>query len=403
MSTLQPTTATERHVLLDVLRGFALLGVLLANMVTHSGYFFLSDESREAMTSIKADHIAEWIEHFLIDGKFYSLFSMLFGIGFALQMKRSSSLDDRFLSRFSRRLLMMFILGLLHAIFLYVGDILTVYAITALFLLLFRNSPDKTLIRAAIILMIIPVIQYGIMLAIHLSSPPPVIAEPEGPRFFDIVINAYRTGSFREIMEMNAGGLVLGRYPDLLFTGRFFRVLGMFLVGLYIARHQLYAQVEANRALIRKTMIWGAIIGIPCNIILAMMMTGNAYYGLEPIGIIQPIVYAFGVPALCLFYAAAIALLFNSRKGKWLMIFAPVGQMALTNYLMQSVICALIFMSYGLGREAMFGPAKLSLIALCIYLFQVMYSPVWLRFFRFGPMEWLWRSATYKKWQPFRR
>jgi uncharacterized protein len=135
-----------------------------------------------------------------------------------------------------------------------------------------------------------------------------------------------------------------------------------------------------------------------------MMMTTHAYFELEPMGIIEPIVYAFGVPALCLFYASAIALLFEKPDWKKrLMIFAPVGQLALTNYLMQSLICVFIFMSYGLGLEATVGPAKLSLIALAIYTMQIIFSHVWIRYFRFGPMEWLWRSLTYKQWQPFRR
>lgn len=399
----QPITPTERHSLLDVLRGFALLGVLLANMVSHSGYFFLSKAGIEALGTAEIDHIAEWIEHFLIDGKFYSLFSMLFGIGFALQMKRSSALDTDFTARFRRRLVIMFILGLLHAILLYVGDILTVYALTGFVLLLFRKSSDKVLLRGAVILMLIPIAQYAIMWAIHSANPPAPVVD-EGPRFFDQVILTYRTGSYPEIMQMNIGGLIVGRYPDLLFTGRFFRVLAMFLIGFYISRNMIYANIATHRPLIRKVMIWGAVIGIPCNIVLAMMMTTEAYYDFESTGIIQPLVYAFGVPALALCYAAVFALLFeNSGWKKRLMIFAPVGQLALTNYIMQSLICACIFMSYGLALEAQIGPARLALIAFAIYIFQLIFSHIWIRYFRFGPMEWLWRSLTYKKWQPFRK
>jgi uncharacterized protein len=401
--TLQPTDLSERQSLLDALRGFSLLGVLLANMVSHSGYFLLSKAGTEALGTAEIDHAVEWVEHFLIDGKFYSLFSMLFGIGFALQMKRSSALDTDFAGRFRRRLTIMFVLGLLHAVLLYIGDILTVYALTGFVLLLFRKSPDKVLLRSAVILMLLPIVQYAIMWAIHTANPPAPVVE-EGPRFLDQVILTFRTGSYPEIVQMNMGGLVIGRYPDLLFTGRFFRVLAMFLIGFYVSRNMIYANVQMNRPLIRKVMVWGAVIGIPCNVVLAMMMTTDAYYEFEPTGIIQPIVYAFGVPALASCYASAFALLFeNARWKKLLVIFAPVGQMALTNYLMQSVICACIFMSYGLGLEALVGPAKLSLIAFAIYVSQLIYSPVWLRYFRFGPAEWLWRSLTYRKWQPFRK
>lgn len=401
--TLQPTPAGERHALLDALRGFSLLGVLLANMVSHSGYFFLSKEAMEAFDTAKMDHYAEWIEHFLIDGKFYSLFSMLFGIGFALQMKRANVADINFASRFRRRLLIMFFLGLLHAILLFVGDILTVYAITGMFLILFRNKSDRFILQSAVILTLLPIVQYAIMLGFHLATPPATSPPENDQPFLDQLIEIYRTGSFLEIIQYNLGGLIVGRYPDLLFTGRFFRVLSMFLIGFYISKNLIHIHIEAYRPLIRKVMIWGAAIGIPCNIVLAMMMTSDAYYTLEPIGIIQPIVYAFGVPALCLFYAAAFALLFEKPDwNKRLMVFAPVGQMALTNYLMQSLICAFIFMSYGLQLEARVGPAKLSLIALGIYTAQLIYSPIWLKYFRFGPAEWLWRSLTYRKWQRLR-
>ncbi|HTE24049.1 DUF418 domain-containing protein [Flavitalea sp.] len=401
---LQPTTLTERHRLLDVLRGFALLGVLLANMATHSGYFFLSETGKEALGLTQTDHLVEWLEHFLIDGKFYSLFSMLFGIGFALQMKRAAAFDINFTARFRRRLLIMFIFGLVHAIFLYVGDILTVYALTGFVLILFRNASNKFLLRSAFVLLLLPVIQYSIFWGMNLANPPAVVIEPptDEPRFFDIMIETYRTGSFIDIVKNNLGGLIFGRYPDLFFTGRFFRVLAMFLVGFYISKNMIYANVQANRPLILKVMIWGAVIGIPCNIILANMMATEAYYNLESTGIIQPLVYAYGVPALCLFYASAIALLYDKQGWKKLLnVFAPVGQLALTNYLMQSVICVFIFMSYGLALEASIGPANLSLIAIAIYTFQAIFSHIWIRHFYFGPMEWLWRTLTYGKSQPF--
>jgi uncharacterized protein len=122
---------------------------------------------------------------------------------------------------------------------------------------------------------------------------------------------------------------------------------------------------------------------------------------MRPHGVIQPLVYAFGVPALSLFYAAGICLLYgNSSNHKLLRVFSPVGRMALTNYLMQSVICCFIFMNYGLGFFARVGPANLLWIAFVIYTMQAVFSRWWLSRYWFGPMEWLWRSATYKKWQP---
>lgn len=329
---------------------------------------------------------------------------MLFGIGFALQMKRAAAFDTSFVPRFRRRLVIMFLFGLVHAVVLYVGDILTVYALTGFVLILFRNATNKMLLRSAVVLMLLPVVQYTIFWGMNMANPPaPVPAPPaDEPRFFDLIIKTYQNGSFAEILTTNLGGLIVGRYPELFFTGRFFRVLAMFLIGLYISKNMIYARVQEHLPLIRKVLIWGAVIGIPCNIILANSMKTEAYFNLEPTGIIQPLVYAFGVPALSLFYAAAITLLYQGSVGKKILgIFRPVGQLALTNYLMQSVICVFIFMSYGLGLTARVGPLHLCLIALGIYTAQVIFSHVWIRYFQFGPMEWLWRTLTYKRRQTF--
>lgn len=147
-----------------------------------------------------------------------------------------------------------------------------------------------------------------------------------------------------------------------------------------------------------------ALIGFPCNLALAMIMETDAYYDLTPLGILQPVVYAFGVPALCLFYASAIALLYPNKKWQTILnVFTPVGQMALTNYLMQSIICSFIFKGYGLGLYAKVGSGILTLIGFAIYIAQLGFSYLWLKQYRFGPMEWLWRSVTYKKWQPMKR
>lgn len=402
MIPVQPTLASERYRLLDVLRGFALLGVLLANMATLSGYALLSEESKRAFASYPMDHFVSRIQLLWINGKFYSLFSMLFGIGFALQMQRSLRSGTRFESLFRRRLLILFIMGLFHAIFLYPGDILTLYALLGFVLLLFRNFSDKDLLQSAFILMVLPLVQYAIMWGVNPANSPGL--QPAGPRMLDQVLRTFRTGSYLEIVKINAGGLIFGRYPELLFTGRFFKVLAMFLIGFYISKNGIYANPAAHRPLLKKVLIWGAVIGIPCNLVLATVVTPSEYRELKLLGIIQPLVYAYGVPALCLCYAAIFTLAYE--KAAWkrrLTFFAPVGQMALTNYLLQSLICVFIFKSYGLALEAQVGPAKLLLIALAVYGLQLIFSHTWLRHFRFGPAEWLWRSLTYRKWQPFRQ
>lgn len=167
---MKPTPPNERHAILDVLRGFALCGVMIANMATHSGYWFLTEESQAALPLSEAGDILLWFVHFITDGKFYSIFSLLFGIGFGLQLQRAMDRVDKFGGLFSRRLAILFLFGLLHAILFYVGDILTVYALLGFVLLFFRNTSPKNLLRWALVLLILPVIQYAILWFPHLPQ-----------------------------------------------------------------------------------------------------------------------------------------------------------------------------------------------------------------------------------------
>ena len=393
-------SVSERVALLDVLRGFALLGVLTANMATYSGYFFLSERQQAAFPSAQADGVITFLLHFLVDGKFYSLFSLLFGIGFGIQLNRAAEWIRPFAGHYRRRLSILFLIGLLHAVFLYTGDILTVYAMLGFVLLLFRRVSDRALLRWVIVFLCLPVIQYAGMLvyASMQSAAFTAAATVDTAReaMFDRMLETYRTGSYGGIVLNNMGGLIFGRYPDLLFTGRFFRVLAMFLLGYYISRRQLFNQVATHQRLIRQTISWGFDIGIPANLALALFMETNWYYGLQPAGILQPILYAIGVPALCLGYAALITYLFQRDTWRFrLSVFAPVGRMALTNYLMQSVLCGFIFLSYGLQLLTKIGPTISLLIGLGLFAFQVLFSRWWLARYQFGPMEWLWRSLTY--------
>ena len=399
-NSIQPTQTNERHHFLDVLRGFALIGVLIANMAYHSGYWFLSSAQQEQLPLAEAGDQLLWWIHFLTDGKFYSIFSLLFGLGFALQLERSLQREQPFAARFSRRLGLLFLFGLLHGVLFYVGDILMVYALTGFVLLLFRKVADRHLLWWVVGLLILPILQYGYL---WIQAPPPNLADDGYMPFFEQLIKLYREGSFADMVRDNIDGLTMARFPNLIFTGRFFRVLAMFLLGYYIARKKLYIFNEAHIRLVKKVLLWGIIIGIPCNIVLANLMETNAYYGFWDTGIYEPMVYAFGVPALGLAWASALYLAFNrANMKKYLMFLAPFGRMALTNYLMQSIITCFIYKGYGFKLFATQDPVYYTLVGFGILLFQLVFSYLWLGRFQYGPMEWLWRSLTYRKIQPLK-
>lgn len=401
---MQPTQPKERHLVLDVLRGFALVGVLFANMPHHSGFWMLPADAQESLPRAEVGHWLMWGLHFITDGKFYSIFSLLFGIGFALQLQKSMDQNEAFTGRFSRRLLLLFLFGLIHAVFFFVGDILTVYALMGFVLLFYRKASDASLLRWSLVLLAIPVLQYALMWWTQQGATT-IEAEPDDDFFAQIII-AYQSGTIGEIMMNNIGGLIFGRYPDLVFTGRFFKVLAMFLLGFYVARKQYFVSIEQHKPFLKKVLIWSAVIGIPCNLVLAQLMTTNVYYSFEKIGILQPLVYAYGVPALGIFFACGIALALLYQKEAFkntLSIFAPFGRMALTNYIMQSVICSFIYNSYGLALFATDGPLAFTLVGLGILIFQLIFSHFWLSRYQYGPLEWVWRVGTYRKWQPIKK
>lgn len=373
---IAPTPEKDRLLFMDALRGFALLGVLLANMVSHSGYFFLNSAQKLALPTYKLDHAVEGMHHFLIDGKFYSLFSLLFGMGFALQMNRRE--DKLFKPFFKRRLFFLFLIGLLHAVLFYVGDILTVYAITGTALLAFRHS--KNLLRYFVLFQLLPVLLYCIFyFTLSLPSPP-------DQAFIDQIIDSLRNGNTLERIQTNLGGLIFDRYPDLLFTGRFFKVLAMFLLGTYVM------QVKISALPLNKIFFISLCLGVPLNIALAYLMDLDVYYRLQALGMVQALVYAVGVPALAIAYATGFYQLYQNGVS-FTRLFIPVGRMALTNYLLQSIFCYLIFIEGGYFTEI--GPSYLVLIGLLIYGIQMIYSRMWLAHFPYGPFEWLWRRLTY--------
>lgn len=395
---MKPTQINERLVILDVLRGFALLGVMMANMAYHSGYWFLSPETQQSFDHYELGESMLWFIHFITEGKFYSIFSLLFGVGFGLQIQRAMKNNVSFAGHFSRRLIILLLIGLLHAAFLFVGDILTAYALLGFVLILFRNCSNKNLLRLIFILPLIPVIQYAVAWGMAQGST--ATGDISGQEMFEQIVLTYQTGTFLDIVMTNSFGFIFGRFPDLIFTGRFFKVFAMFLLGYYLARNEWFKNIGQRQDQIKRIMFWCAAIGIPCNLVMAQMMTTDAYYTMAPSGIIEPLVYAFGVPALGLFYACAIALLYQKSRGKrWLDHLAPLGRMALSNYLMQSLICCLIFKSYGLGHFGQVGPLYFTMIGILILILQIYFSKCWLLQFKYGPAEWLWRSLTYRKWQ----
>ena len=397
-SAAQPISLSERIYVIDVLRGLAVCGILIGNMQWNSGYGFMPPAMAEAWPMY--DKVTQYLVHVFVEGKFYSIFSLLFGFGFALQIDRATQRGDANASVFKRRLFWLLVIGVIHAS-IWAGDILSVYALMGFILLLFRQKSDESLLRWALSLMVVPVIYFAIILALFLAFAPPdtasVVAKAQTD-MFQSAMNVVPNGGFFQIIREYNVGMVAGRWAGLFLQMRLPKILAMFLLGFYAYRKGYFQHPLDHQPFIRKVTVYGLGLGLVCNPLFAWFAHSEADFPPSYNGLIGIVMYGIGVPALAVGIAAAVLTLWqNASWRKVLGVFTPVGRMALTNYLMQTAISLFIFYGWGLGYYGKVGPLTATLVALAIFAAQVVISTIWLKYFAYGPMEWIWRQLTYKR------
>lgn len=383
----------ERIQALDVLRGVAVAGILLANVLVFFGLIFIPPDRAAALPTVAADRVALFLEHVFVDGKFYSIFSLLFGIGFGVQLARGG---DAALPRFKRRLRILLGIGAIHALLIWAGDILMLYALLGFTMPWFARKSNRALVRWTVILLAVPTTLYVVALAAWMlvgsGSPQTPASQSMPPQMFRY-FEAIGTGGFKDAFIGNLVFLA-GRWADLFATVRFPKVLGMFVLGLWTVRTGLALSPSSHRAtLVRWCMLgWG--VGLPANLIAAWAFEHSSYLPPSMGGLLGVAMAGVGVPMLALGYAATIALLVVDGR-RFISVFAPVGRMALTNYLMHSIICVVLSYGFGLGLWWRVGASRAMVIAAAIIVVQIPLSAWWLSRYRFGPVEWIWRRLTY--------
>ena len=393
---MRPVAAGERIEVLDALRGAALFGIIAANMRGFSGPLAAYFDHTLMWTDPRSRAAQAFVDIF-IQGKFITLFAFMFGIGFAIQMERAdlSGVTSRMF--YVRRLAILLLFGMLHFILIWWGDILAAYAILGFALMLFRNQSQKALLRLAVVLFLYPVLLGTLLFTLHsagvqIPGPPPTT-----PEELQRIIGVYASGSYGDIVKQN-----LKELPFMAFGLIFFypRVLGVFLFGLWVWREGIIRELPTKTALLRRCQKHGLWIGLLFN---AIALAINEMFHPDPItpsfhGLLVNAALTIGVPAGSLFYATTVALLWEHLHWRArLRPFAAVGRMALTNYLLQSIICTTIFYSWGLALYGRVNPLIGFVPTILIYSAQVALSVWWFRRFAMGPMEWLWRRLTYGK------
>lgn len=395
----QPTTVRERYEALDALRGFALFGILLANLYSFFGYNVLT--ANEIVTLPIADRGVLFFIDWFIESKFFGLFSILFGLGFGLQAMRMDA-PTYFCSYWYRRMFVLLTIGLIHMVFIWAGDILTLYAVLGMLLPLFLNLSDRALIRWIFCLLFAPILIFFLTLATSDSTFWEALAQ------YSKILQAQlgfghlsklemsTSSSAREVFFANALA-VIPRPMSYLLSGRYPQVLGLFLIGLLFSRRLpeiIQTRIPLNRALMAVF-----LIGLTCSLTYAWSKAASGtYYSLTQFGAMQAVVLHIGAPLLSL----AIGWVFlnswhASCESRLFRGFATLGRMALTNYLLQTSVSVLLFTGYGFGLMGTLPFSLIPVFAVGILLGQWVFSRFWLQKFSQGPLEMIWKRLAYMR------
>ena len=410
---LAPVAGTERVAEIDFVRGFALLGILLMNIEWFNRPLQGLQMGLDA-TLAGIDLAAGWTIMAFVQGKFYTLFSMLFGMGFAILLERANERGRRFGGFFARRLLVLMAIGAVHGFLIWPGDILFVYATVGFLLLLFfRRTPTRRLPKWGVALIFVPMLAFWAMVGsielAKMGSPATyekIVSEQsearaELARDYDAAAVEWSTSSYLGLQTRRATDMVdqLAFLPVLSVI-----LLGIFALGAWFVRSGTMLRPAEHLGFYRR---WAALgLGLGAPLAVVAMLTGFPR-GFKEMSWNLPLSATIMQAAnllLALGYLSALVLLVQSPAWRErLRPLAAAGRMALTNYLLQSLIATTLFYGYGFGLFGRVPRAWQVVLALAIYAVNLAFSTWWLARFRFGPAEWLWRTLTYGKLQPLRR
>ena len=388
------SNSNVRYQLIDIVRGFALYGIFVANIIWTGQMFALTDVQIDQLSTANIDSKILFFNELFISSKFYSIFSMLFGLGFAIQINSPNFKLNIYL----RRLFLLFLFGVVHAILLWHGDILHTYALLGIALVLLRTLTTKALITLTIIMTLITwLFPVAIYLGFNVDPDPEPLSKAE--RYV-----ALTSGSWFDIIYVNCFFLIskyiqIDKY-DASCTYWYLSIFWKFLFGFLAGKFMLLQKPEIYLRWYKALLPWFLVIGILGNGII--VLTGwytdvslSDYSSLA--GSLNLLWCEISYLCLTLGYICSIVFLFQQSYWKnKLSYLAPVGRMALTNYLAQSII--MVFLLYGIGFNLLgkLGAFYCFILATLFFIMQIMISKIWLNHFKYGPMEWLWRSLTYK-------
>lgn len=399
---IAPLTSNERVGELDVLRGFALLGVLLVHLNSWPAPPFLTTDAQWAeLTTARADQWAQFIATWLFYDKANTLFAFLFGVGFWVQMARMKAKGGwGFGSLYLRRLTVLLAIGIINCLAIWTWDILHLYALAGFALFALRKASDRILLVGGLALAFAgrPLFDLlfeglGIMgPALHQAYSDAAILERQSASSYG---EQFALFNRLTLVEWLSSGMIVGWLAY---------ALGRFMLGAYVARQ---GWLQRAGELLPKYRFWLAIC-LPLGLtgeFVATALSFETFAALAPLAPAHAALHYASVPLLAVGYICLIVLAFHSGASALVRVFAPVGRMALTNYVAQGVFVGFLLYNFppALGQVGEIGPADLSAYGILIFALQIAVSHWWLGQFAYGPLEWLWRALTYGKAPKLRR
>ena len=399
---MTPVSVSERYAFLDILRGFALFGVLAANMRAFNLPMLMYDHT-QLMFAGRADVWTQALMDVFISAKFWALFSFMFGLGFAIEMTRAQARSVKFPWFYLRRLGALAMFGVIHGMLIWNGDVLLSYAMGGFLLFWFRKAKKKTLLIWLTCMWGVGVlanVAFFVVSRLHIKSHIGIATGADGK--LDMakmrqIISVYQHARLGGVVRENVAQYFQFVWLQDLILG----VLGLaiFMLGLYVWRLGVLQDLEAWKPRLKRVCAWTLPLG------LALQAWGVGYGHFAPKHTVETVLEMVtgiadlpSVPMTSCGYATGLALLFlNARRRRWIAPLGPVGRMALTNYLTQSVVCMLFWTGITTGLYGRVGPAWDFVATLVLFGAQILFSKWWLARFRFGPAEYVWRMATYLK------
>lgn len=400
-STPEPllTIAPKRIEILDVLRGMALMGVVIVHFVSGLHWFLASPEQKAIMPFPEINTIIGNLINFFLTDKSRTLFAFMFGLSFFIQLKSAEHRNKPFRSAFLWRLTILLALGLLHGHLLFGADILRYYAVGGLLLLLVYNWSSKALLILGLFLnLLVPPIATIVSTVFEINLFPNL---PE----ISSINEAFMSTSFWDNFQINNLDAMY-RYNPYFLLYYAVPAIGIFLFGIWMGRQNYLHHPEKHTKLLKQFVLWGLGLGFLIqggNFLLTYALDNKWIIGTLALSALKEFILGFTVLLISLGYVSLLSLLYlNSNWKRFLSFLAPAGRMTLTNYIVQSFFIWFIFYGSGLGLYLKIGPSITIFIALAICGLQLVYSYYWLKYFKMGPLEWIWRYANSGKRPEFK-